>query len=285
MSKIRYFLIAASMLALPLSALAQQVFEQPEQAAQALVKAIADNDSEALKNILGDDWRQYLPEDSVEQTAVDRFLRDWQVSHHIEQQGDSAYLNVGDNNWQLPLPMVKIHNGWSFDMQKAADEIDTRHIGRNELSAIGAMSAFVDAQKEYWAHGMNQYAQKIISSDGKKDGLYWPVKEGEAPSPLGPAFGQDHPGTDYHGYYYRILSAQGASAKGGELSYLDNGKMTKGFAMLAWPVAYGHSGIMSFMVNQDGVVYQRDLGVDSDALAGKISLFDPDKNWQVVQSH
>ena len=281
MIKFSRLLISAGALVLPLCAFAQQSFPQPELAAQALVNAMSGHDDAALKQLLGDDWQVYLPPKDVDPEEVARFLRDWNVSHSIVTQGDMAHLNVGAENWQLPLPMKHTAQGWSFDMASGAAEIATRTIGRNELSTIQAVAAYADAQHQY-QQGAGQYAQKFISTDGQHDGLYWPVKEGEAPSPLGPAFGNDQPGSAYHGYYFRILTAQGANASGGAYSYIDNGKMTKGFALIAWPVDYGHTGITSFMINQQGEVYQQDLGADTDAAARAINTFDPDAKWQKV---
>jgi len=281
MKTLRNIVICTSLFALPLTGFAQQAFSRPEQAAQALVKATQAHDDMALGKILGSDWQVYLPKKEVDPDEVARFLRDWNVSHKIFEQGDIAHLNVGEENWQLPIPMKRTAQGWEFDMVAGAAEIETRTIGRNELSAMQAVSAYADAQHEYQL-GAGQFAQKIISTDGQHDGLYWPVKEGDAPSPLGPAFGQDQPGTDYHGYYYRILTAQGGNASGGAHSYIENGKMTRGFALIAWPVVYGHTGITSFMINQQGDVYQQDLGANSDAVARALTTFDPDARWQKV---
>ena len=242
-------------------ALAQ--FTTPERAADALTTAIEQQNEASLNHLLGDDWRQFLPPEGVDPEAVDRFLRDWQASHHIVQQGDTAHLDVGEQRWQLPIPMVKGAQGWHFDMQRAADEILTRAIGRNELAAIEALHAYVDAQQSYYAQ-THRYAEKIVSSDGKKDGLYWPVKPGEAPSPLGPAFSPKEPGTGYHGYRFRILP--------------DN----NGFAMVAWPVSYGQTGVMSFMINQNDKVYQSDLGRRSEQKALALSAYHTDKTWQPV---
>lgn len=284
MNKLTHMMISAGLLVLPLSAFAQQYFSTPDQAAQSLIKAVDSHDEGALQQLLGDDWQVYLPEKDVDQDSVARFLRDWKVSHTVVLQGNTAHLNVGAENWQLPIPMVKTTDGWSFDMQKGAAEIEVRTIGRNELSAIEAVTAYTDAQQQYWqtASGTPHYAQKFLSSEGQHDGLYWPVKEGETPSPLGPAFGNDQPGSDYHGYYYRILTQQGKNAEGGALNYVDNGQMVKGFALIAWPVSYGHTGITSFMINQKGVVYQKDMGDDTDAMARKIDSFDPDASWQPI---
>lgn len=244
-------------------AVAQQHFDSPEKATDALVKAISEHNESAMASLLGDNWRDFLPEDGVDPEAVDRFLRDWQVNHHTVIDGDKAWLTVGDNHWQLPIPAVKTREGWHFDMREAEDEIHTREVGRNELAAIEALHAYVDAQQSYYA--MNQkYAQKIVSSTGQKDGLYWPVSPGEAPSPLGPAFSPKEPGTGYHGYRFRILP--------------DN----TGFAMVAWPVSYGQTGVMSFVVNQDDKVYQTNLGDDSEQKAKALQTYQPDNAWQPV---
>lgn len=246
------------------SVMAQQSFSTPDQATDALAKAISEQNESAMSSLLSDNWRDFLPPEGVDPNAVDRFLRDWKVHHSTVIDGDTAHLVVGDSNWQLPIPVVKTTSGWRFDMLEAAEEIQTREIGRNELAAIEALHAYVDAQQSYFA--MNQkYAQKIVSSDGKKDGLYWPVSPGEAPSPLGPAFSPQEPGTGYHGYRFRILPDK-----------------SSGFAMVAWPVSYGQTGVMSFVINQDDKVYQSDLGSDSDQKARALSTYSPDKSWQPV---
>lgn len=244
-------------------ALAQQNFTTPGQATDALTKAISEQNEEALNSLLGDNWRDYLPPEGVDPEAVARFLRDWKVSHHVAIDGDTAHLYVGENGWQLPIPVVKNTDGWQFDMQKAADEIQTREIGRNELAAIEALHAYVDAQQSYFA--LNQhYAEKIVSAEGKKDGLYWPVSPGEAPSPLGPAFSPQEPWAGYHGYRFRILPDR------------------TGFAMIAWPVLYGQTGVMSFMINQDDRVYQSNLGMATAEHAQAINRFKLIGSWHEV---
>ena len=245
------------------SAIAQQSFSTPDQATDALASAISEHNERAMSNLLGENWRDFLPPEGVDPDAVDRFLRDWKVCHNTVVEGDTAHLVVGDNDWQLPIPVIKTAAGWQFDIKEGAEEILTREIGRNELAAIEALHAYVDAQQSYFA--MNQkYAQKIVSSEGKKDGLYWPVSPGETPSPLGPAFSPKEPGTGYHGYRFRILP--------------DN----NGFAMVAWPVSYGQTGVMSFVINQEDKVYQSDLGKDSEQKARALTAYNPDKTWQPV---
>lgn len=245
------------------SAIAQQSFSTPDQATDALASAISEHNERAMSNLLGENWRDFLPPEGVDPDAVDRFLRDWKVRHNTVVEGATAHLVVGDNDWQLPIPVIKTAAGWQFDIKEGAEEILTREIGRNELAAIEALHSYVDAQQSYFA--MNQkYAQKIVSSEGKKDGLYWPVSPGETPSPLGPAFSPKEPGTGYHGYRFRILP--------------DN----NGFAMVAWPVSYGQTGVMSFVINQDDKVYQSDLGKDSEQKARALTAYNPDKTWQPV---
>lgn len=250
---------------LSFQASAQQPFESPDKAATALVDAIAGQDNEKLNKILGEDWQQYMPPEGADPEAVARFLRDWKVSHQIVENGDTAYLNVGTGNWQLPIPISKTEKGWHFDMAQAAEEITTREIGRNELSAIQALHAYVDAQDEYFQH-FATYAQKIVSSDGKKDGLYWPTQPGEVPSPLGPAYSPTVPEMGYHGYRFRIIPTADKN----------------GFAMIAWPVKYGETGIMSFMIDQNDKVYQADRGEQSTQKANEVIVFSPDKTWQEI---
>ena len=245
-------------------AFAQQRFNTPEQATDALAKAISDQNDSEMDNLLGNHWRTILPPEGIDPDAVDRFLRDWKVSHRTVIDADTAHLVVGDSEWQLPIPVVKDANGWQFDMKKAAEEIRVREIGRNELAAIEALHAYVDAQERYYA--MNQrYAQKVVSSEGKKDGLYWPVTPGEDPSPLGPAFSPKEPGAGYHGYRFRILPTS------------DNG-----FAMVAWPVSYDQTGVMSFVINEEDKVYQSNLGSESQRHAEALPEYRLDKNWQPV---
>lgn len=275
-----YFtLYAIPLLCLPVMAQAQQYFKTPEEAANALSVAITQQDDAELANLLGNDWRDFLPPEGVDPESVARFTRDWKASHHIVQENNVAHLNVGSEGWQLPLPIVKAENGWRFDMKAASEEILTRAIGRNELSAMQAMHAYVNAQQDFYQMN-HEYAQKFISSEGKKDGLYWPVSPGDAPSPLGPAFSPVQPGMGYHGYHFRIITAQGKHADGGEKSYLKDGKMTDGFALIAWPVDYGKTGIATFIVNQKDDIWQADFGPQTDEKAKAMTLFDPGSEWQ-----
>ena len=212
----------------------------------------------------------------------------WDKTHRFKSIAyGKVQIAVGPEDWTLPIPIVKKDERWRFDTQAGAEEMRTRRIGRNELAAMQAVMAYYDAQKEYAisdrnGDGMLEYARKLISSPGKHDGLFWPVADGEAESPLGPLFGDDTPGNDYHGFYYKILTGQGPNAPGGAYDYLINNRMMAGFALVAWPVTYGDSGITSFLVNHDGQVYQKDLGPETDQIVRAMTQFDPDSSWEAV---
>ena len=270
-------------------AVAQTAYATPEAAAEALVDGIARHDDDAVKAVLGPDHAKYLPRPSSDPEDVTRFLEAWAKSHGIVRAGDAkAFLAAGTNGWTLPIPIVKSAAGWRFDTAAAPEEMRVRRIGRNELAAIEVARAYVDAQREYFARdwngdGVAEYAQRALSSPGKRDGLYWASLPGEPESPLGAEFADATPGQPYHGYLYRILKAQGKDAPGGAKSYVRNGRMTEGFALVAWPAQYGDTGVMTFIVSHDGVVYQRNLGVGTDAAARAISTYNPDANWAKVE--
>ncbi|SNY69165.1 DUF2950 family protein [Enterobacter sp. CC120223-11] len=248
-----------------LPAFAQQHFDNPDKAASALADAVATQNETALNDLLGENWRQYLPQREADPQAVARFLRDWKVSHKTVVSGDMAHLNVGREEWQLPLPMLKTAEGWHFDMARAEEEIQTREIGRNELSAIQAMHAYVDAQEDYHQR-FQVYAKKLLSSEGQKDGLYWPTQAGDEPSPLGPAYSPVEPDAGYHGYRFRIIPDSDP----------------QGFALIAWPVKYGETGIMSFMIDHNDKVWQMDAGLHSADKAKEVKAFAPEKPWQEI---
>ena len=197
---------------------------------------------------------------------------------------DKAFLGVGKHGWTLPIPIVKTASGWRFDTKAAPEEMRIRRIGRNELNVIQVALAYTDAQKEYrlrdWdGDGVLQYATRGLSTPGKHDGLYWASLPGEPESPLGAEFADAKPGQPYHGYLYKILKAQGKDAPGGARSYIKNGHMTEGYALVAWPARYDDTGVMTFIVNQDGVVYQKDLGPNTDAAARATNVYNPDATW------
>lgn len=244
--------------ALVVPAWGQATYPTPEAAADALVDGIARSDDDAIRKALGPQYRKFIPEDSVKGDDVTRFLEAWARSHRIVRAGDSvAHLEVGTNGWTMPIPIEKHAKGWSFDVAKAPDEIRTRRIGRNELDVIQVVQALGDAQEDY-AKMFGGYARRILSTPGKRDGLYWATNAGEAPSPLGPIAADVKPGDAYHGYRYRMLDATGNS-----------------YAFIAWPAKYGDSGVMTFIVSKDGVVYQKDFGADTDRLARAVKSYDP----------
>lgn len=297
-------LLAASLLAAACaSSRAAGTFASPEAAADALVAALRAEDEQRLRDVIGDEGTEMLSsgDEVADRADRDTFVVAYDAQHQLLAKDDAAMLVVGAGAWPLPLPIRRVDGGWRFDIEAGKDEILSRRIGRNELSAIEVCRAIVDAQEDYamldHGHGPGEYAQRFASSAGMHDGLYWPTGEGEPESPLGPlvAIATDEGyavGTEatavaqerqpYHGYYYRILTAQGPSAPGGAMSYLVDGRMTLGHAVLAQPAVYGSSGIMSFLAGPNGVLYQRDLGPDTERVAAAIEAFDPTPEWTLV---
>lgn len=272
-------------------------FATPESAGKALYLAAKAGDKNAIIGIFGPEEREFLTTGDPEQDklAYDEFASDYEQMHrwsHAEN-GDLV-LNVGAENYPFPFPLVKNAEGqWSFSSSEARKEIAARRIGENELKVLDVLTAMGDAQEDYFAatrdgSKVKQYAQRFVSSEGKHDGLYWKAGEGEEESPLGPlaaeasAEGYKVP-EPFHGYYYRILRKQGPHAEGGAKDYLVDGKMTKGFAFLAYPADYRKSGVMTFVMNQNRVVYQKDLGPDTVNAAKVIGGCDPDESWTIVQ--
>ncbi|WP_085683126.1 MULTISPECIES: DUF2950 domain-containing protein [unclassified Pseudomonas] len=271
-------------------AMAQQTFPTPEKAVEAFVEALGTDhaDQKRLTELLGEEWHSFIPREGVQRSDVDAFLQQYREQHTLEKTGDNkAVLAVGPDHWTLPIPLVKGASGWRFDMKSARTEIRTRQIGRNELDAVQAALAYHDAQMDYASEdrdgdGALEYAQKIISSPGKHDGLYWPDDDTDQISPLGPAFGQAINDEAWHGYRFRILDGQGPSAPGGAYSYLIGDKMSRGFALIAWPAKYADTGVMSFMISHEGQVFEKDLGPDSEKVAKAMKRFDPDDSWKEV---
>jgi len=263
-------------------------YPSAEAAATALVDAIAGNDPAALRSVLGSDYRRVITLQDVSPTDKLNFLAAWAQSHRLVPRGDSsATLEVGTDAWPLPVPIVKGRSGWSFDTAAGADEIRARRIGRNELSAMQAALAYVEAQREYAAQDRNgdgvlEYARRLLSTPGQRDGLYWEAADGEPPSPLGPAFGRSAKDGAYLGYRFRILQAQGANAQGGARDYRIGGRLAAGFALVAWPARWGETGVTSFIVNHRGVVYEKNLGPRTAERAAAIQRFDPDAGWKAV---
>jgi hypothetical protein len=266
----------------------QKTFPTAEAAMNAFGDAVATSDEDALKSILGADFRTLIP--PVGADIRYRFLAAWAKSHAIKADGDAkAYIAVGTDGWTLPIPIVKSGQVWRFDMRAAVDEMRIRRIGRNERAVMQVMLAIYDAQRDYARmdpnrDGVMEYAGRFESSPGKRDGLFWPASAGEAPSPLGPAVaaaraaGRDPSG--FYGYRYKLLGGQGPNAPGGAYDYAVRGRQIGGFAAIAWPAKYGETGVMTFMVSHDGVVYEQDLGPSTSARAAAVSRFDPGPGWR-----
>jgi hypothetical protein len=273
----------------------QKVFASPEQAVAGLVAANRSGDTAGLESIFGPDSNKliYSGDSVADKQWREKLVTAYERRNSIEKQGDDkAILIIGEHDWPYPIPIVRQADGWRFDTKAGAEEILDRRIGRNELNTIEVCRAYVDAQREYAAKdrngsGLPEYAQRFLSSSGKHDGLYWAAAAGEEESPLGPlvarasAEGYDTSGkhVPYHGYYYKILKRQGPRARGGAYDYIADGHMIGGFALLAYPARYGVSGVMTFVVNQDGVVYQKNLGPDTSTIAEQLDAFDPDDSW------
>ncbi|MFJ4064592.1 DUF2950 domain-containing protein [Pseudomonas sp. NPDC089996] len=269
-------------------AAAQEAFPTPEKAVESFVQALGVEhaDEARLAQLLGDDWRTYIPRGGVQRSDVDAFLQAYNAEHQIEQKSASqAILAVGPEHWTLPIPLTKASNGWRFDLKAGSAEIRARRIGRNELAALQSVLAYHDAQMDYASQDRNgngtlEYARQIFSTPGKHDGLFWEDEEGGQISPLGPLFGNDVVGDDWYGYHFRILDGQGPSAPGGAYSYLIGNQMSRGFALVAWPAKYADTGVMSFMISHDGQVFEKDLGPQGDKIAKAMKRFDPDDSWK-----
>ena len=276
--------LVASAALLPSMTSAQTTFPTPEAAGNAFIDAAASNDEEAIHKMFGPDFRRFIPE-KVDSDSRLAFLYASSKGRKIIPDGpDRARLSVGTEGWTMPVPLVKAAAGWQFDVKAGAEEMRIRRIGRNELSAMQALLAYYDAQKEYAdadrnGDGMLEYAQRFRSSPGKRDGLYWP---NDPASPLGPLYADESKEGVFHGYRFRILKAQGPDARGGARDYVVKGRMTQGFAAVAWPARYNETGVMTFIVSHDGNVYQKNLGAGTDAAARAMTRFNPDKGWTQV---
>ena len=272
-------------------------FDTPQAAVDALVAALEQDDSAALPSLIGPGTGGLLSSGDAVQDGSDRasFLARYDTKHTLTGEGDERTLNVGDEDWPFPIPVVDRGGRWYLDGEEGAEEMIYRRIGRNELGAIAVCLGVVDAQLDYASVGHDGdtagiYALKLISDEGMQNGLYWPTTEGEDPSPAGQfvaaaaeeGYRRGEQRTPYHGYYYRLLYRQGSHVDGGVREYFSNGLLTEGFALIAWPAEYGASGVMTFMVNQDGVVFEKDLGDETEFSANAISMFDTDSSWSPV---
>lgn len=278
-------------------------FATPDAAAEALIDAVRANDESRLREILGKQSEEIISsgDDVADRNARAGFLESYDEKNSLEQTADGVVtLIVGSNDWPMPVPIVNRRDQWQFDPQRGREEILNRRIGANELFTIEVCRAIVDAQKEYFVadpdgDGINEYAMRFISEPGTRSGLYWESAEGETPSPLGPMVASadvegyslnDNDSSQpsaYHGYLYRMLTEQGSNAIGGAHGYLENDQLTKGFAVVAWPAEYGNSGVMTFLVNSRGLVYQSDLGRSTQRQARNMRSFDPDSQWMLSE--
>jgi len=285
---------AAAMLAMSMAmtAHAQQNFSSPEAAMNAFGDAVVKDREDALRTIFGKDFRELIP--PVGARVRETFIAEWARSHAIEStDATHAQISVGDDGWTFPIPLVKTNQGWRFDVHAGAEVMRMRRIGRNELAVIQTMLAIYDAQREYAetnhdGEGVLAYASKMVSSPSRHDGLYWPTGPDENPSPLGEAFvdasARNAQNKGYYGYHYRLLESQGPHAPGGAYDYVVRGKLFGGFAVVAWPVKYGETGVKSFMVSHAGQVYERDLGPQGAAKAEAMKSFDPGPGWNKVDT-
>jgi hypothetical protein len=273
-------------------------FSSPEKAVTSLVAAVRANDMEEMLAILGPGSRELIfsGDDVADSTGREKFLKAYDRMNILQKvSADKVTLCIGKDNWPLPIPIVKAGAKWVFDAEQGKQEILNRRIGRNELHVMDVLHAYIDAQHEYASRdcgggGMVEFAQNLISTQGKRNGLYWEVKKGEKESPLGPLVAQaakegyaDADLSPFHGYYFKILKGQGKHAQGGAYDYVVKGKMLLGFAMVAYPAEYGNSGVMAFTVNQEGMIYEKDLGKDTTRIAEGMKIFDPDKTWEKVK--
>jgi Protein of unknown function (DUF2950) len=284
------------------AAAAQKTFATPAAAVDALIAANRGNHIGKLLDILGPQSAELVHSGDpiADRRARERFVAAYDKAHKLERDSDNkAILIVGEDEWPLPIPLIRARGRWRFDTKAGAEEILNRRIGRNELTVIEVCRAYVAAQREYAAKnlgpgGSAEYAQHFMSTIGERNGLYWPVKAGEEESPLGPLIARARaagyrPGTPhlkprpYYGYYFRILTQQGQNAPGAARNYIVNDHMTGGFALIAYPATYADSGIMTFIVNQDSIVFQKNLGPDTANIARQITQYDPDPTWQASE--
>ncbi len=276
----------------------QATYKSPQEAADALVAAVKSGGIDGIVAVLGAKGRELASsgDDVADTAARERFGTAYAERHDLKTEGDGrAVLIIGKDDFPFPIPIVADAGKWRFDTDAGAVEILDRRIGENELAAIEVLRAYVDAQREYAEADRDgngvQYAHKLLSSEGRKDGLYWPTAEGEPESPFGPLIAEaraegyrrktDGP-TPYHGYLFRVLTAQGKDAQGGPRDYVIGGRMIGGFGLVAAPAEYGNSGVMTFIVDHDGVVFQKDLGEDTSRKAAAMSVFNPDGTWTKV---
>ena len=274
----------------------QKTFPSPEAASSALITAIQNNDEKTMLEILGPDGKEIVSsgDDVEDREHRANFVKRYQEMHRLVNEPDgTTTLYIGMRNWPAPIPLVNKSGSWYFDTDAGKQEILFRRIGRNEISTIHVCRELVAAQKEYFSTQHNQYAQQIFSDEGQHNGLYWKVAEGEPQSPIGPLVasavaegyikGRNVAPTPYRGYLYHVLTRQGKSAPGGAKNYIVNAKMTEGFAFIAYPAMYRSSGVMTFIVGPDGVVYEKDLGQKTEVLGKAVKEFNPNSSWRKTE--
>jgi hypothetical protein len=294
--------IAAITLILPVSAqeVKQKIFGSPEEAMKTLAETVKAGDTKGVMAILGPEGEDIISsgDEVADKNVLEQFVKSYQEKvDFVKEKEDRVSIIIGSDDWPFPIPIVKKGDGWVFDTKAGREEVLNRRVGRNELTAIQVCLAYVEAQREYAItdrerDGIIQYAQKVWSDPYRRNGLYWEAGEGELPSPIGPFVAQavskgytkkgDKP-IPYYGYYFKILKGQGPNAPGGAYSYVINGHMVAGFALVAWPAEYGVSGVMTFIVNQNGTVYQKDLGLKTGELAKAMTLYNPGRTWKRAQ--
>jgi Protein of unknown function (DUF2950) len=274
----------------------QKTFTSPEEAAKALVAAAQSNDEEAMLEILGPDGKQIVSSGDATEDAESHanFAKKYEEMHRFAKEADGmTMLYIGAENWPAPIPLANKGTAWYFDTEAGMKEILYRRVGRNEMSTIRVCQELAAAQKEYYAEQHGEYARQIFSDEGQHNGLYWKAADGEPQSPIGPLVamavaegyvkGQAGPPTPYRGYLYHVLTGQGKNAPGGAKSYIANGKMTEGFAFVAYPAEYRSSGVMTFIVSADGVVYQKDLGKKTESVGKAMKEYNVDSSWQKAE--
>lgn len=271
----------------------QQTFSTPDDALLALRIGVESHNRTALEKLFGPELQTLRTGDKVQDAKnARRFATAMAVHSQLDKESDNEVLiEVGTNNWPMPIPLVRTNSQWFFDTPAGADEIIDRHIGKDELAAIGVCRAYVEAQRQFARTDGGAYAEKFKSSDDRRDGLYWPYAENEPASDFGPlvaeaqveGYSAGKGPQPFHGYYFKILTRQGPAATGGRMNYLSHGALKKGFALVAWPQHWDQSGVMTFIVNQDGKVYQRNFGDKTSRISARIKEYNPDSQWQLVQ--
>jgi hypothetical protein len=270
----------------------QKTFASAEQASKALVDAEHNNDEKAMLEVLGPDAKQIVRSGDPTEDEQNRatFVKKYELMHRFVPEPGGTVLYIGAENWPFPVPLAKHGDQWYFDTEAGKHEILFRRIGHNELSAIRVFQELVAAEKEYFSKKGNQYAQKFVSDEGKQNGLYWVSADKQSESPIGPLVanagsdavvrGNSEGHEPFRGYYFRLLVRQGANAPEGAMDYVTDGRMTKGFAFAAYPAVYRDSGVMTFIVNEDDIVYEKDLGKNTASLAKDLKEYNPDSTWQ-----